>query len=230
MSDARSFLSLALKGSSFLPQGNTNSWNMNPKPALMDSYPKAMTPALRNSRRLLSMMPCPIRNSPLRLPFPGAIQRRGLSASPVPRASIIHPDTDTFIKYSLTHGPPQTPRVKSYRTNLKARPPKMGAAAIEHRVLDEVARHISSHHHSPCRKAVNHANASSPVFDFVGTGPGPSPMANHTGISESKTAGSTSKTAACYYTIPAVVAASALVGYLTCWWTSTSSVESGGSE
>ncbi|WDK17868.1 hypothetical protein CGRA01v4_09153 [Colletotrichum graminicola] len=175
-------------------------------------------------------MPLIIRRSPLKLPATSAVHRRYLSFSPVSRARIIHTDTDTFIRYSLLQGPPRTPRVKFYRTNLTVRPPKIGAAAeAEHRVLDEVARQIiSSHCHRPCRKAVSHVKASSPVFDSVGAGLGP--MDNQTCYADDKMLVFTRKTTVNYCIIITVATASALAGYLTrCWKTSNRSIESGGS-
>ncbi|KAK1974202.1 hypothetical protein LZ30DRAFT_608603 [Colletotrichum cereale] len=193
----------------------------------------------RNSRRVLSPTPLPIRRPSTNPPILSAVQRRDFSVSPLSLASIVHPDTDTLIRYSLLHGPPRTPRAKIYKTNLTVRPPTMGAAALEHRVLDEVARHIiGSHHRGSCRKAARHVWGSRPTEDevFKATNRGP-----HTGIdmkarsptgsSENETHGSTGKTAVHYHDLLALVCASALMGYLIRGWnTGTRPGEGGGSE
>ncbi|KAK2018243.1 hypothetical protein LZ32DRAFT_599663 [Colletotrichum eremochloae] len=152
---------------------------------------------------------------------PSSVQLRHLSVSSLSRARIVHPDTDTLIKYSLLHGPPRTPRVETHRTIQTARPPNMGAvAAIKNRVIDKVAGPIvSSHHHSPCRKG------DRPVFDSVSAGL--NLMDNQISSAENETHGPTRKTDAHYCALLAVVATSTLVGYLIRQWeASTRPIES----
>ncbi|OHX00659.1 hypothetical protein CSPAE12_00690 [Colletotrichum incanum] len=127
-------------------------------------------------------------------------------------------------------------KAKICKTNLAVRPPAMREAAAERKVLDEVARHVSSHHAScpqtACRvnntarladdiaiktkyrdpRTSTGMEARSLVSDMADAGPGLGD--NQSGSREQEPPEPGRKTAAHYCALFAVIFASALLGYL----------------
>ncbi|GKT69529.1 hypothetical protein ColTof4_01952 [Colletotrichum tofieldiae] len=133
----------------------------------------------------------------------------------------------------------------------------MGKAAVERKMLDEVARHVNSRHTSCPGTACRVNGTARPADDVVikithrdprpgtGTGtdmgarssdsdvvdPGPGPGGHRSGSWEQETPEPVRKTAAHYCVLFAVVSASSLAGYLVrCAEAGTTPGESGGPE
>ncbi|WQF83124.1 hypothetical protein CDEST_08138 [Colletotrichum destructivum] len=188
----------------------------------------------QNSTRTLSLtiLP-PTRRLPAKSLALKLIQNRGLSYSAPSLARAIHPDTDSFIKYSLLQGPPQTAKVKIYKAKLAVRPPAMGREAVEHKMLGEVARHISAHsggsrhpwiaRHADWTAKLTGGIATEPRAGNPRTGTNQKPKNKSSGpAGDPEAPEPMRKTAAHCCALLAVVSAGALMGYLIrCWETGT---------
>ncbi|TQN69747.1 hypothetical protein CSHISOI_05708 [Colletotrichum shisoi] len=198
-------------------------------PLALASTPRQSTlpQTTQNSSRTLSSTTLPpTRRLPAKSPALKLIQNRGLSYSAPSLARAIHPDTDSFIRYSLLQGPPRTAKVKFYKAKLAVRPPAMGREAVEHKMLGEVARHISAHSgasRSPWTAKLTGGMATEPIAGNPRSGtnqrlkrkpPGPA--------GDPETPEPVRRTAAHCCALLAVVSAGALMGYLIrCWQTGT---------
>ncbi|KAJ0165400.1 hypothetical protein CTA2_11382 [Colletotrichum tanaceti] len=192
----------------------------------------------QNSTRTLPSATLPrTKRSPTKSPALKIIQNRGLSYSAPSLARTIHPDTDSFIKYSLLQGPPQTAKAKIYKANLAVRPPAIGREAVKRKMLGDVAKHISAHSGGPGGPwTARHADWTAKLAG--GTATEPIAGNSRTGTNQRlkrKSPGSTRgpetpepvrKTAVRCCALLAAVFAGGLMGYLfRCWETGTNPTE-----
>ncbi|CCF46953.1 hypothetical protein CH063_15529 [Colletotrichum higginsianum] len=217
------FQNLLQRGQRALPLAQTSTTRQTPLPQITQN----------DTRTLSSTIFPPTRRLPAKSPALKLIQNRGLSYSAPSLARAIHPDTDSFIKYSLLQGPPRMAKVKIYKAKLAVRPPAMGREAVEHKMLGEVARHISAHSGGGSRPwTARHADwtaklaggmTTEPVAGNARTGTNERPKRKSPGSAgDPETPEPVRKTAAHCCALLAVLSAGALMGYLIrCWETGT---------